>query len=97
VITPFGLFEYVRMPFGLRNSSQTFQRFLDSITRDFPFVFVYIDDILIASTSEVEHRQHLEQLFKRLSDNGLTINVAKCQFMVKNLNFLGHRVTTLGF
>lgn len=97
VITPFGLYEYLRMPFGLRNSSQTFQRFLDSITRDLPFIFVYIDDILIASKSESEHREHLEQLFQRLSDNGLTINMAKCQFVKEDLNFLGHRVTISGF
>ena len=49
VITPFGLFEYIKMPFGLRSSAQTFQRIIDNITRDLDFVFVYLDDILIAS------------------------------------------------
>ena len=49
VITPFGLFEFLRMPFGLKNAAQTFQRFMDSILQDLDFVFVYLDDILVAS------------------------------------------------
>jgi Reverse transcriptase (RNA-dependent DNA polymerase) len=49
VITPFGLFEFLRMPFGLKNASMTFQRLMDSILNSLPYVFVYLDDILIAS------------------------------------------------
>ena len=45
----FGLFEFIRMPFGLRNAAQSFQRFMDEVTRGLPFVFTYIDDLLIAS------------------------------------------------
>ena len=53
VTTPFGLFEFVRMPFGLRNAAQTFQRFMDQVLRSTPFAYAYIDDVLIASdTSE---------------------------------------------
>ena len=96
VITPFGLFEYLRMPFGLRNAPQTFQRFIDSVTRDLEFAFVYIDDILVASKSEAEHKQHLQTLFRRLSENGLTINEAKCQFAQSELKFLGHLVNQDG-
>lgn len=47
------------MTFGLRNAAQTFQRFMDEVTRGLDFVFVYIDDILIASRNEKEHNQHL--------------------------------------
>ena len=49
VTTPFGLFEFVRMPFGLRNAAQTFQLFMDQVLRSLPSVSVYIDDVLIAS------------------------------------------------
>jgi hypothetical protein len=49
VITPFSHFEFVRMPFGLKNAGMTFQRLMDSILNGLPFVFVYLDDILIAS------------------------------------------------
>ncbi|CAB4026405.1 Hypothetical predicted protein, partial [Paramuricea clavata] len=55
ITTPFGLFEFTKMPFGLRNAAQTFQRFMDEVTRGLDFVYVYIDDILIASTNALEH------------------------------------------
>lgn len=96
IITPFGLWEFLRMPFGLKNAAQTFQRLMDGILRDIPFTFVYLDDILVASRSPEEHHAHLQQLFQLLSSNGLVINKAKCVFGVNELDFLGHRVTTQG-
>ena len=59
IITPFGLFEFLRMPFGLKNAAQAFQRMMDGILRDTDFAFVYLDDILIASRTEKEHIDHL--------------------------------------
>ena len=59
VITPFGLFEFMRMPFGLKNSAQAFQRLMDSVFRDLAFTFVYLDDILIASPDKSTHASHL--------------------------------------
>lgn len=95
VITPFGLFEFVVMCFGLRNAAQTFQRLMDSILA-LPYVFVYLDDILVASTSEDEHRFHLEEVFKRLAEHGLTINTGKCVFCKPEIEFLGFLVTHEG-
>ncbi|XP_076734505.1 LOW QUALITY PROTEIN: uncharacterized protein K02A2.6 [Maylandia zebra] len=66
VITPFGLFEFLRMPFGLKGAAQTFQRLMDSVARGLPFVFVYLDDILVASSSKEQHMFHLRQVFQRL-------------------------------
>lgn len=51
IITPFGLFGLLKMLFGLKNAANTFQRFMDEVTRGLDFVFAYIDDVLIASTS----------------------------------------------
>ena len=96
VITPFGLFEFLRMPFGLKNAAQTFQRLMDSVLRDLPFLFVFLDDILIASASKTEHLSHLRTVFERLSAHGLIINPAKCQFGLTTIDFLGHRVTSEG-
>ncbi|KAK5875012.1 hypothetical protein CesoFtcFv8_027547 [Champsocephalus esox] len=96
VIAPFGLFEFLRMPFGLKNAAQTFQRLMDSVLRDLPFVFVYLDDILVASASVQEHLSHLRALFTRLNEHGLIINPAKCQFGVSDIDFLGHRITKGG-
>ena len=96
VITPFGLWEFVRMPFGLKNAAQSFQRLMDGILRDVPFAFVYLDDILVASQSPQEHLQHLKQIFTLLSANGLIINKAKCVFGTDELDFLGHHVNAEG-
>uniref|UniRef100_A0A674MZJ6 Gypsy retrotransposon integrase-like protein 1 n=1 Tax=Takifugu rubripes TaxID=31033 RepID=A0A674MZJ6_TAKRU len=96
VITPFGLFEFLRMPFGLKSAAQTFQRLMDSVLRDLPFLFVYLDDILVASTSQAEHVAHLRALFQRLNQHGLIINPAKCQFGLSTIDFLGHHVTRYG-
>jgi len=67
------------MPFGLKNAVQTFQRLMDSVLWDLPFLFVYLDDILVASTSKVEHLFHLRTLFERLSQHGLIVDPAKCR------------------
>ena len=96
IITPFGLFEFVRMPFGLRNAAQTFQRFIDEVLRGLDFCYGYIDDILIASTTPKEHLQHLRSVLRRLVDNGLTINPNKCVFGAESLDFLGHHVSSAG-
>ena len=66
IIAPFGLFEYLRMPFGMKNSAQAFQRLMDQVFGDLQFAFVYLDHILIASHSEEEHRQHLREVLGRL-------------------------------
>ena len=96
VITPFGLYEYVRMPFGLRNAAQTFQRFIDEVLRGLPFVFAYIDDLLIASPDEATHRIHLKQVLLRLQDYGIQINADKSEFGATSLAFLGHVVSSAG-
>jgi transposase InsO family protein len=96
IITPFGLFEFVRMPFGLKNAAQAFQRLMDTALRGLTFVFVYLDDILIFSKSEEEHKAHLRQLFARLQEHGLIISLSKCKFGVKEIEFLGHRVDRHG-
>jgi hypothetical protein len=96
IITPFGLWEYLFMPFGLMNAAQTFQRLMDRLFRHLPFVFTYLDDHLIASASLEEHMEHLRQFFTILQENGLTINPAKCVFASDAVTFLGHRVTATG-
>ena len=97
VITPFGLFEFLRMPFGLKNAAQAFQRLMDQVCRGLEgFLFDYIDDILVASSNTKEHVHHLRQLLKRLAEHGLVVNVAKCTFGVEVIDFLGHRVSAQG-
>lgn len=96
VITPFGLYEYTVMTFGLRNAGQTFQRYIYQALGDLPFVFAYIDDILIASESQEQHEQHLREVFTKLKDYGLRLNPAKCQFGEAELEFLGFAINCEG-
>ena len=96
VTTPFGLFEFLKMPFGLLNASQTFQRFINSVLRDVPATFAYIDDILVASKTADEHQQHLRLVFQRLQDHGLIVNRQKSVLGVPQLTFLGHDVSAAG-
>ena len=84
-MTPFGLFEYVTMPLGLRNAAQTFQCYANLAVGDLDFAFVYIDDILVASTSVEEHRRHLEIVLERLKKFHLSLNLAKCTLGVTEL------------
>ena len=96
VITPFGLFEFLRMPFGLRNAAQTFQRFIDQVLCGLPHRYAYIDDILIASTTKEDHKVHLRQVFTRLRKHGILINPSKCVLGAESLEFLGHHVDRHG-
>ena len=90
ICTPFGLFEFLRMPFGLKNAGQTFQRMMDDILGDLDYCFIYMDDLLIASPDEATHVLHLREVLSRLQAAGLVLNVEKCQFGVKSVEYLGH-------
>ena len=92
VITPFGLWEFLRMPFDLKSAAQTFQRLTDSVLQDIDSTFVYLDDILVASSTEKEYMGDLKAGFRRLIDHGLVIRLEKCLFGVSSLEFLGHQV-----
>lgn len=96
VITPFGLFEFPRMCFGLRNAGQTFQRHMNNILGDLDYVFPFVDDLLLASADPAQHRLHLEEVFKRLHLHGMRINVSKCVFGRETLEFLGYDVSAAG-
>ena len=96
ITTPFGLFEFLRIPFGLKNSAQALQRLKDRVLCGLPFLFVYLDNILVASPSMEIHVSHVKQLFSRLQDAGLAINRDKCVFGASRVTFLGHAVTSKG-
>lgn len=84
------------MTFGLRNAAQTFQRFMDNVTRGLEFCYVYIDDILIASKDHEEYRRHLRILFERLQHHQITINPVKCLFGRLSVNYLGYQINGNG-
>jgi hypothetical protein len=99
IITLFGLYEFLRMGFRLHNTGNTFQRMMDRLTNGLPFIFVYLDDIIVGSPDLASHMQHLQLLLLLLlllSEFGLVINGEKCEFGAKELDFLGHRVSAEG-
>lgn len=96
IITPFGLYEFNSMPFGLKNAAQTFQRFIDVVVRGLDSCFCYIDDILIAFHSEEEHQQYLKQVFCRLREYRLSINLDKCQIGQQEVQYLGCTISKEG-
>ena len=96
IITPFGLYEYIFMPFGLKNAAQSFQRLMDRLLADILHAFVYLDDILIGTPDVASHMAALRQVFRVLDSNGLTINFGKCDFLKEEITFLGHRFSAAG-
>ncbi|GFT16646.1 retrovirus-related Pol polyprotein from transposon 17.6 [Trichonephila clavipes] len=84
------------MPFGLRNSGQTFQRHMHQVLAHLEFCIPYFDDLLIASSSEDEHLDHLHQIFSRLRDYGLKLNPDKCVLGKASVKFLGCLITAEG-
>jgi hypothetical protein len=65
-ITPFGLLEFTRLTFGLKNAGQTFQRLMDRVGADMLFVFIYLDNILVDSPDAEVHLLHLRSVLQRL-------------------------------
>ena len=66
ICTPFRLFEFIRMPFGLKNAGQTFQRMMDGVCAGLDCCFIYMDDILVASVDEATHVEDLRAIFQKL-------------------------------
>ena len=96
MITPFGLFEFLRMPFGLCNAAQAFQRFMDMVTRGLDGVYLYIDDILVVSSTLEEHETRLRKLLSRLTEYGLIVNPSKSILAATEVNFLGFTINAEG-
>ena len=84
------------MPFGLKNAAQTFQRFMDQVLHGLSSVYVYIDNILVASATPEQHLKDLRAVFKRLAAHDIVINTNKCLFGATSLNFLGHNIDCHG-
>ncbi|XP_033112261.1 uncharacterized protein LOC117113126 [Anneissia japonica] len=92
-ITPFEQFCYNVLPFGLQNSSSTFQRLMDKVlTGCHSYARAYIDDICTYSQSWEEHLTHLNDILGRLGNAGLTAKPVKCKAAQATVSFLGHIV-----
>ena len=97
-VTSMGLFEYTKMPMGLSSAPATFQRLMQSTMSDFIFQFllVYLDDLLVYSKTFDEHLAHLDFLLQRIIDAGLKLKMDKCQFLRRQVHYLGHTISAEG-
>ena len=81
---------------GMANSAQAFQRLVESVVGDLPGTFCYLDDLLVYSKSQKEHLETLDILFKKLEGAGLTLALAKCQFGMDSVDYLGYTISKDG-
>ncbi|KAI0498886.1 hypothetical protein KFK09_019784 [Dendrobium nobile] len=89
-ISPTGLYEWLVMPFGLKNAPAVFQQKMDKCFANCTdFLVVYIDDILIFSNTEAEHKKHLEAFLKIVEQEGLILSANKMKIAEKQIEFLG--------
>lgn len=93
-----GHWEFLRMPFGLKGAPATFQRVMDNILRGIQNeqCLVYLDDIIVFSTSLQEHIERLKNVFQRLRESNFKIQLDKSEFLRKEVAYLGHVVTPEG-
>ncbi|KAL0545018.1 hypothetical protein IC582_020152 [Cucumis melo] len=94
----YGHYEFIVMSFGLTNAPVVFMDLMNRVFKDFldSFVIVFIDDILIYSKTEAEHKEHLHQVLETLRANKLYAKFSKCEFWLKKVTFLGHVVSSEG-
>lgn len=96
--TPFGLFEWTRMPFGLCNAPSTFQRLMQRLFGDqqCKSLLLYLDDIVVFSSTFQQHLERLEVVLSRLQGEGLKVKLNKCAFFKPEVHYLGHVISAEG-
>lgn len=96
--TPFGLFEFNRMPFGLCNAPGTFQRLMERMfgSQHCQSLLLYLDDIVVFSSNVDDHLCRLELVLRRLQQEGLKVKLEKCSFFKKEVQYLGHLISEEG-
>ncbi|GBN00585.1 Transposon Ty3-G Gag-Pol polyprotein, partial [Araneus ventricosus] len=94
-VTDTGQYEFNKMSFGLTNSPSVFQRYIYNVFRDLikeNVVMIYLDDLVIFSENETQGIERLQRVLKTASEYGLELNIKKCQFLKREIEFLGHRI-----
>ena len=88
--SPFGKYEYIKVPFGLAQEPAYVQKLMTGVLKDLPFAMAYLDDITIYSSTPEEHLEHIKTVFKKLHHAKLSMKLIKCHFFAKEIQYLGH-------
>ena len=97
-LTRYGLYEFTVLPFGLTSVLATFMRLMNDVFRDLldVCIIIYLDDILIYSRNEEEHKEHVKLVLEKLQEYKLYAKKQKCEFGVKKLEFIRHYIDKQG-
>ena len=95
-ITPFGRYMYKRLPMGISSAPEFFQREMAQIMEGMPGVACMMDDVGVVGRTKQEHDERLERVLKKLSSEGVTLNLDKCAFGCSWMKYLGHIVDAKG-
>ena len=93
-----GVYEFLRMPFGLCNAPATFQRLMQNTLGELnlTYALIYLDDVVVFFKTEEEHLIQLRAVLERFQEHGLKLKPSKCQFFRTEITYLGHRVSKGG-
>jgi hypothetical protein len=92
-VTPWGVFCYTRLPFGVSPAPEVFHRVLADVLRGLDGVLHYVDDVLIYGATLAEHDRRLREVIRRLTTAGFALSKTKCRFRKDAVVFLGHRIS----
>ena len=95
-VTPFGKYEFLIVPFGLTQAPAYFQLLMNKVLDGLDFAMTYLDDIIILSSNELEHLEHLEEVLCRLEKADLKMKHSKCDFFKSKIHYLGHLISAEG-
>jgi hypothetical protein len=97
-VTYFGLYEFVRMPFGMCNAPATFQPLMGTVLTNLLWkeCFAYLDDVLVSSPNFDDHLKSLQKVFDHIWEAGLHLKAQKCHFLRTSVKYLGHVITLEG-
>ena len=88
--SPFGKYEYIKVPFGLAQALAYFQELMTGVLKNLPFAMAYLDDIIMCSSTPEEHLEYTKTVFKKLCHAKLSMKLSKCHFFAKEIQYLGH-------
>ena len=93
-----GVYEFLRMPYGLCNAPATFQRLMQNCLGELnlTYTLIYLDDVIVFSSTEKDHIHHLRVVFGRFLEHGLKLKPSKCHFLQDEITFLGHQISAEG-